>query len=192
MQKMVEFYPNKGLDMLKLGYILPNLANLFLHSSTSAKIYPFTESDNDSFLIFQEDMVGGPSIVFTQKTVIDNIHIRKSTSVCKSIAGRLASQLYTYPICQLMPTGLYTIYEFDTNSQRFKTRHNESRSFEKMVMSEFQQMTSDCRTESFYSTATQKKLNVSMPMGSVHTAKKCLKHWIVFIIIEIVKKYDLP
>ena len=28
MQKMIEFYHNKGIDMLKLGYTLPNLANI--------------------------------------------------------------------------------------------------------------------------------------------------------------------
>ena len=31
MQKVVDFYHNKGIDMLKLGYTLPNLANTCLH-----------------------------------------------------------------------------------------------------------------------------------------------------------------
>ena len=30
-QKMIEFYHNKGIDMLKVGCILPNLANISLH-----------------------------------------------------------------------------------------------------------------------------------------------------------------
>ena len=47
MQKMIEFYHNKGIDMLKLGYTLPNLANICLHKSTDSKFYPFTESDKD-------------------------------------------------------------------------------------------------------------------------------------------------
>ena len=29
MQKLIEFYQNKGIDMLKLGCTLPNLANIF-------------------------------------------------------------------------------------------------------------------------------------------------------------------
>ena len=45
MQKMIEFYHNKGIDMLKLGCRLPNLANISLHKSTDLKFYPFTESD---------------------------------------------------------------------------------------------------------------------------------------------------
>ena len=42
MQKMVEFYHNKSIDMLNLACTLPNLA-----SSTSAKFFPFKESDKD-------------------------------------------------------------------------------------------------------------------------------------------------
>ena len=33
--------------MLKLGCTLPNLANVCLHKSTDAKLYPFTEGDKD-------------------------------------------------------------------------------------------------------------------------------------------------
>ena len=45
MQKMLAFYHKKGIDMLKLGCTLPNLANICLHKSTSAKFYPFTETE---------------------------------------------------------------------------------------------------------------------------------------------------
>ena len=47
MQKMVAFYHDKGIDMLKFGGTLPNLANICLHKSTDAKFYPFTEGDKD-------------------------------------------------------------------------------------------------------------------------------------------------
>ena len=40
MQKMIDLYHNKGIDMLKLGCTLPNLANICLHKSTRAKFYP--------------------------------------------------------------------------------------------------------------------------------------------------------
>ena len=45
MQKMIQFYHNKGIGMLKLGCTLPNLANILLHKSTNYKFYPFCESD---------------------------------------------------------------------------------------------------------------------------------------------------
>ena len=46
MQKKVEFYHNKEIDMLKFGCTLPNLANIYLHKSTN-KFYPFVGADKD-------------------------------------------------------------------------------------------------------------------------------------------------
>ena len=117
--KKLAFYHKKGIDMLKLGCTLPNSANICLHKSTSAKFYPFTETDKDLLQKIREDMVGGPSIVFTRKAVVDETFIRNSGNICKSIVGIDASQLYPYSMCQPMPTGLYTRWEFDTESNRF-------------------------------------------------------------------------
>ena len=94
MQKLIEFYHNKGIDMLKLGLTLPNLANLCLHKSTDSKVYPFTESDKELLEKIGEDMVRSPSIVFTCKVVVIESFIRKSSNLCKSIVGIDASQLY--------------------------------------------------------------------------------------------------
>ena len=41
-------------------------------------------------------MAGGPSIVFTRKSVVDETYIRNSSIVCKSIVGIDASQLYPF------------------------------------------------------------------------------------------------
>ena len=67
MQKMIQFYQNKGIDMLKLGCTLPNLANICLHKSANYKFYPICESDKDLCEKIREDMNGGPFIVFTRK-----------------------------------------------------------------------------------------------------------------------------
>ena len=79
--------------MLKLGFTLPNLANICLHKSTDAKFYPFTEGDKNLLEKIREDVVGGPSIVFTRKAVVDETFDRKSTNICKSFVGIDASQL---------------------------------------------------------------------------------------------------
>ena len=79
--------------MLNLGCTLPNLANISLHKSTDAIFYPFTEGDKDFLEKIREDVVGGPSIVFTRKAVVDETFNRKSTNICKSIVGNDASQL---------------------------------------------------------------------------------------------------
>ena len=65
MQRKLVFYHKKGIDMVKLLCTLSNLANICLHKSSSAKLHPFTETDKGSLQKTQEDMVCGPSIVFT-------------------------------------------------------------------------------------------------------------------------------
>ena len=122
MQKMMEFYHNKGIDMLKLGCTLPNLANICLHKSTNNKFYPFVEADKDLHDKIRENMTGGPSIVFTRKGVVDQTYIRNTKNICKSIVCIDAIQLYSFSMCQEMPTGLYTRWEFDSDSQKFKAR----------------------------------------------------------------------
>ena len=77
--------------MLKLGCTLANLVNICLHKSTVAKIYPFKEGDKDLLEKIREDVVGGPSIVFTRKAVIDENFIRKSTNICNCFVGIDAS-----------------------------------------------------------------------------------------------------
>ena len=106
MRKKLAFYHKKGTDMLKLGCTLPNLAIICLHKSTSAKFYPFTETERELLQKIREDMVGGPSIVFTRKAVVDETFIRNSRNICKSFIGIDASQLYHCSMCQPLPTGL--------------------------------------------------------------------------------------
>ena len=135
MQKLIEFYHQKEIDMFKLGCTLPTLAKICLRKSTDSKFYPFTESDKDLLEKIREDMVGCPSIVPTRKAVVDETFIRKSTNLCESIVGIDAIQLYPYSMCQPMPTGLYTRWNYDTESQKFKPRQNKTRSLENMVLS---------------------------------------------------------
>ena len=104
-------------------------------------------------------MVGGPSIVFTRKAVIDETFIRNSRKFCESIVGINASQLYPYSMCQPMPTGLYTRWEYDAESKGPKPQQNKSRNFENMIMSYFQRQRPDCKIERVYTTGTQKKID---------------------------------
>ena len=59
MQKMIAFYHDKYIDLLKLGFTLPDLTNICLHKSTDAKFYPITEGDKDLLEKIREDVVGG-------------------------------------------------------------------------------------------------------------------------------------
>ena len=90
-QKVIQFYHNKEIDMMKLDCTLPNLANECLHKPTNYKLYPFCESDKDLCEKIREDMTGRPSIVFTRKDAADEPFIRNSSKICKSIVGIDAS-----------------------------------------------------------------------------------------------------
>ena len=187
MQKMIGFYHDKDIDMLKLGCTLANLANICLHKSTDSQFYPVTEEDNGLMEKIREDVVGGPSIVFTRKAFVDETFIRKSTNICKSIVGIDASQLYPYSMCQPVPTGLYTRWDIDSETGRISPRQNKTRSFENLVKSYFQGTRPDCKIESFYTTGRQKKLIASVLMGFVLIAILCLKQCVAFTTFVPVK-----
>ena len=104
-------------------------------------------------------MVGGPSIVFTRKAVVDETFLRKSSNVCKSIVGIDFSQLYPYSMLQPMPTGFYTRVEYDSKTKRFTARQNKSCSLENMLLSYFHQSQPDCKFESKVTTGRQKKID---------------------------------
>ena len=178
-QKKIEFYHQKEIDMLKLGCTLHNLANICLHKSTDSKFYPFTESDKDLLEKIREDMVGGPSIVLTRKAVVDETFIRKSTNLCKSIVGIDASQLYPYSMCQPMPTGLYTRWNHDTESQMFKPRQNKTRSFENMVFLNFNKLVRSVRLKAMLQLVDKRRLIALVLMEFVTIVTLSSKQWVV-------------
>ena len=53
-------------------------------------------------------MIGGPSIIFRGKVVVDQTYIRNSENINKFIVGIDGSQFYPFSMCQEMPTALYT------------------------------------------------------------------------------------
>ena len=104
-------------------------------------------------------MVGGPSVVFTRKAMDDEVFIRKSTILCRSIVGIDASQLYPSSMCQPMHTGGYTRWNYDSEYQKLMPRHNKTRSFENLVLSCFQQTLPECKIESNVTNGRQMKIN---------------------------------
>ena len=168
--------------MLKLGCTLPNLANICLHQSTEQNsILPQWET-RTYWRKTREDVVGGPCIVLTRKSVVE-IFIRKSTNICKSFVEIDVSQLYLYSMCQHMPTGLFTRWDIDSETSEFIPRPNKTRSFEKMVTSYFQRTRPDCKIESFHTTGREKKTDHSSVDGfcshcnTVFEAMVCFNHF---------------
>ena len=180
MLKMIAFYHDKGIDMLKLSCTLPNLANICLHKSTDAKFYPLTEGDKDILEDIRENVIGGPSILFTREAVVDETFIRKSTNICKSIVRIDASQLYPYSMCQPMPTGLYTRWDIDSETGRFTPRQSKTRSFEIWYCLIFNEQDLIVKLRASTLQADRRKLIPSVLMGFVLIATLCLKQWDAF------------
>ena len=155
-QKMIQFYHNKGIHKLKHG---STLAIICLHKSINYNFYSFCGNDKDLWEKIREEMTSGTSIVFTPKAVVDGTFIRSSSNVCKSIVRIDASLLYPFSMCQDMSTRLYTRWEFDTDMQKIKARHNQSRNFENMVMSFYQEQRLECEIEIFSTSGKQKKID---------------------------------
>ena len=184
---LVEFYHNKGIDILKLRCTLPNLANICLHKSINHKLFPFVESDKDLQDKIRKDMTGGPSFVFTRKTVVDQTYIWNSENISKSIVGNNASKHYPFSMCKEMPIDLYTQWELDTDSQQFKARTKKSRTSGNMVMSDLQSQRPDCLIEIHYTTGKQKNLTVLSSTVFLLIATKYLKQWFVISIFGRLK-----
>ena len=86
-------------------------------------------------------------------------------------------------MCQPMPTGLYTRWEYDSETKRFTARQNKSRSFENMVPSYFQRSQSFCNIESNVTTGRQKKIDcfsvdrICYHCNTVFEAVGCYYHY---------------
>ena len=99
MQKMIAFYRDKDIDMLKFGCTLPNLTNICLQKSADAKFYPFTEGDEDFLERIREDVAGGPSIVFTRKAVVDEFLLLESLETYANLLLELMPANYIPTRC---------------------------------------------------------------------------------------------
>ena len=173
--------------MLKPGCTIPNQGVNCRHSSTSAKFCPITESDKVLVSKVREDMVEGPSIVFTHKAVVDETQNCKTTIVCKSIVGIDASQLHPCSLCQLMLTRIYSSYEFDADSQRFHPFGTNPEVFKLCSYRSFNERNRNALTQQ----ELTKVLIVSMQMGFVDIARLRLMQGFVFIIAVHVKLHEL-
>ena len=183
MTKMIQFYHSKQIDLLKLGYTLPNLANRFLHSSTDVAFFPFCEQDKEFDNYIRNWLTGGPSIIFTRYAKVGETKIRESENVCKSIVGIDASQLYPFSMTKEMPTGLYTKWEFNVDTAKFHPKRNWRSFFEQQVIDYLQSTRPECLIQSQFSHKKQKRIGTYLVDGfcshcnTVFEAMGCYFHF---------------
>ena len=191
MQKTLVFYHKNGIDSLKLGCTIPSLANICLHKSTSAKFYPFTETEKDLLQEIRKDMLGGTSIVFRRKAVVDETFIWNSRNICKHIVGTDASQLYSFSMCQSMPTRLYTRWNKTQNLLGLNLNKTNPATLRTWLcdISKDKDLTVKLRVST--PQELRKRLIVSRQMVFAHIVILCLKPCPASIITVHVRKQDL-
>ena len=158
MQKMIAFWNDTTIDMLKLGCTLPNLANICLQKSTDAKFYTVTEGDEDLL----ENIQAESSVVHLSFSHAKQLLRKFCSKVYKHFRSFFkidANQLYLYFKGQTLLTVSYTHWDIDSETSRLTPQQNKTRSSENMVMSYFQRTRPDCKVESLYSTCRQKQID---------------------------------
>ena len=187
MQKMIAFYHDKDIGMLKCDCTLSNLANICLHKSTGANFYPFTEREKDLLEKTREDVVGGPSIVFTREAVVEETFIRSSTNICKSNVGIDVSQPYPYSITNPCPPVFERVgisIHKPVYSHLDKTRPVALK-IRSWLIFNVQDLIVKLRASK--QQADRKKLIASVSMGFVLIAILYLKQWVAFATFVPVK-----
>ena len=165
LQKMMQFYHQNGIDMLKLGSTLPNLANRILHSSTSLKFFPFNEEEKKFDDYIREWLTGGPSIIFTRYAKVGSSRIKNSSNICKTIVGIDASQLYPFSMMKDMPTGVYTKWELREDTGLFHPRRSKKNYLECIVLKYFQTQNPHCYIQSQFNQKSQKRIGAYLVDG---------------------------
>ena len=180
MQRMIDLYHDKDIDMLKLGCNLPNLVNICLHKSTDAKFYPFAEGDKDFLRKNSRRFCWWSICRFYTQSSCWWTFVRKSSDICKSFVGIHASQLYHSSMCQPMPTGLYTRWDLDSETGRFtldRTRPAASKIWSCPISNEQYQ---NVKLKASLQQEDGRELTASVLMGFVLIATLCMKPWVAF------------
>ena len=101
--KMVQFYEQHSIDLLKETLTLSGAANKILHRSNKSEgIFLFNQKTKDLYQSVRNNIVGGPSIVFSRyRKPMKLINDEK----VKAIVGYDANALYLSAIVGNMPTG---------------------------------------------------------------------------------------
>ena len=87
-----------------------------------------------------------------------------------------------------MPTGLYTRWNSDSESQKFLPRQNITRSFENVVLSYFHKLVRNVRLKAMLQLVDKKRLTALVLMEFVTIETLSLKQWVVISTTVHVKK----
>ena len=116
LESFLKIYFDEGIDIFKDFITLPGVARKMLYTSTNSKFSLFNEINSDLYYTFRQNIVGGPSIIFSRYHEKGQTNIKKiDGNKCESIMGYDCNGLYSYAIRQDMPTGVYVRRRFENS-----------------------------------------------------------------------------
>ena len=122
--KLQELYKTKQIDMFKSSISVPGIARLLLYrcaEENDAKFALMDEKNKDLFFSIQNNLFGGPSIIFNREIKTGVTRIRNSTKLAKKILGFDANSLYLFCFTAEFPTGPFMRRRAENN---FKPEHS--------------------------------------------------------------------
>ena len=110
-EKMQNFYFDKHIDLFKVAVSVPGVARSMLYKTAADAGVSFSSvrpGDEDMYYLIKQNIVGGPSLIFTRDHEAGRTKMRNAEDIlCAIILGYDANALYLWAIDQFMPTGDY-------------------------------------------------------------------------------------
>ena len=109
LQKMKNFYTEKGIDIMKDAVSIPGVSLHYLLRGAIERNADLYSPDNEAYEMLKEAVVGGPSLVFTRYHEVGKTRIRShqiaEPKLCQNILGYDANALYLSTMLRVMPCG---------------------------------------------------------------------------------------
>ena len=109
LQKMKNFYTEKGIDIMKDAVSIPGVSLHYLLRGAIERNAELYSPSEEAYQMLKEAVVGGPSLVFTRYHEVGKTRIRShqiaEPQLCKNILGYDANALYLSTMLREMPCG---------------------------------------------------------------------------------------
>ena len=124
--KLQNLYKVKQVDMFKTAISVPGIARQLLYKcaiDNDAKFALIDAKNKDLFFTMQNNLVGGPSIIFNREVISGVTKIRQGEKIAKRVIGFDANSLYLYCFSLDFPTGDFIRRKAEKD---FKAEFNDS------------------------------------------------------------------
>ena len=116
LEKMRNFYTEKGIDILKDAVSIPGVSLHYLLRGAVERGAELYAPGKEVYEMLKEAVVGGPSLVFKRYHEVDVTGIRSHRTseprLCKNILGYDANALYLSTMLREMPCGKERVVHF--------------------------------------------------------------------------------